>query len=192
MQHDEAAQPRMKTWILVFATAIGLTAILAVAAGWTARPPDQSVDHPEFANMQQSGSDAGPDTALLWIGWSFGALQIVLFTAMLALGARNRRGLRGLSGPLIAASLVYLAIWSALVFTYRGQLNVEDPALFLGFPVATAWMLFGIWPFPLIFTFYYVVGFDRWIATPEDLAELDRTLERLRADPKAPDDESER
>jgi hypothetical protein len=175
----------MKTWILVFAIAIGLTATLVVAVCWTARPPDQSVDHPEFANMQQSGNDAVPDTGLLWVGWSFGALQIALFAAMLALGARSRRGL---SGPLIAASLVYLAIWSALVLTYRGQLNVEDPALFLGFPVATAWMLFAIWPFPLIFTIYYVVGFDRWIATPEDLAELDRTLERLRAEPKAPDD----
>jgi hypothetical protein len=144
------------------------------------------------SDLQQSGVDAEPDAALLWIGWSFGALQIALFAAMLALGARNRRGLRGLRGPLIAASLVYLAIWSALVLTYRSQLNIEDPALFLGFPVATAWMLFAIWPCPLIFTVYYVVGFDRWIATPEDLAELDRTLERLRAEPKAPDDESER
>ena len=178
----------MKTWILVFAIAIGLTAILVVAVGWTARLPDQSVDHPEFASMQQSGSDAVPDTALLWIGWSFGALQIAFFAAMLALGARSRRGLRGLGGPLIAACLVYLAIWSVLVLTYGGQANVEDPALFLGFPAATAWMLFAIWPFPLIFTFYYVVGFDRWIATPEDLAELDRTLERLRAESKAPDD----
>ena len=178
----------MKTWILVFAIAIGLTAVLVVAVSWTARPPDQSVDHPEFAGMQQSGSDAVPDAALLWIGWSFGALQIAFFTAMLALGARNRRGLRGLGGPLIAASLVYLAIWSALVVAYRCQANVEDPALFLGFPAATAWMLFAIWPCPLIFTIYYVVGFDRWIATPEDLAELERTLERLRAEPKTPDD----
>ena len=182
----------MKTWMFVFAIAVGLAATLVVAASWTTRPQSQSIDHPEFADMQQSGSDAEPDTTLLWIGWSFGALQIAFFAALLALGARSRRGLRGFGGPLIAASLTYLAIWSALVFTYRGQLNVEDPALFLGFPVATAWMLFAIWPFPLIFSFYYVVGFDRWIATPEDLAELDRTLERLRAEPKAPDDESER
>jgi len=178
----------MKTWMFVFAIAVGLAATLVVAASWTTRPQIQSIDHPEFADMQQSGSDAEPDTALLWIGWSFGTLQIAFFAAMLALGARSRRGLRGLGGPLIAASLVYLAIWSALVLTYHGQLNAENPALFLGFPVATAWMLFAIWPCPLIFTVYYVVGFDRWIATPEDLAELDRTLKRLRAEPEEPDD----
>jgi hypothetical protein len=182
----------MKTWAFVFAIAVGLAATVVVAVALTERPQVRSTDHPNFAGMQQSGSNAVPETTLLWVGWSFGALQITFFAAMLALGARNRRGLRGLSGPLIAASLVYLAIWSALVLTYRGQLNVEDPALFLGFPVATAWMLFALWPCPLIFTLYYVIGFDRWIATPEDLAELDRTLERLRAESKAPDDESER
>jgi hypothetical protein len=95
--------------------------------------------------------------------------------------------LRGLGAPLIATTLVYLAIWSSLVLAYHGQSNIDDPVLFLGFPAPTAWMLFALWPCPLIFTVYYVVGFDRWIATPEDLAELDRTLERLRAEPKTPD-----
>ena len=180
----------MKTWKLSFAIALALAAVLVAAVYWTAYPQGGSIDHPEFAGMQQSGVAAEPDTALLWIGWGFGALQIAFFAAMLALGARSRRGLRGLGIPLIAASLVYLAIWSALVLAYRSQANAEDPALFLGFPSATAWMLFAIWPCPLIFTFYYVVGFDRWVATPEDLAELDQTLERLRAEPNATDEET--
>ena len=178
----------MKTWKLVFAIALALAAILVAALNWTERPQAPSVDHPEFAGMQQSGVDAEPDAATLWIGWSFGALQIGFFTAMLALGARSRRGLRGLGVPLIAASLVYLAIWSALVLAYRSQGNVEDPVLFLGFPAPTAWMLFALWPCPLIFTFYYVVGFDRWIATPEDLAKLEQTLERLQADAESPNE----
>ena len=97
-----------------------------------------------------------------------------------------------MKGPLIAASVVYLAIWSALVLAYHGQSIADGTALFLGFPAPTAWMLFALWPCPLIFTVYYVVGFDRWIATPEDLAELDRTLDRLRARPEAQDDEMQR
>ncbi len=178
----------MKTWGLVFAIALGLAAILLAATGVPERLQGHSIAHPEFAGMQQSGVDTEPDAGLLWIGWSFGALQIAFFAAMLALGARSRRGLRGLGVPLIAASLVYLAVWSALVLAYRGQANVEDPALFLGFPTPTAWMLFAIWPCPLLFTLYYVVGFDRWIATPEDLAKLDRTLARLRTESETPDE----
>ncbi len=182
----------MKTWRLVFVIALGLAAILVAAANWTAQPQVRPIDHPEFAGMQQSGMDTEPDAGLLWIGWSFGAIQIAFFAAMLALGARSRRGLRGLGIPLIAASLVYLAVWTALVLAYRSQVNAEDPVLFLGFPAATAWMLFALWPCPLLFTLYYVVGFDRWIATPEDLAELDRTLARLRTEPETPDEEIDR
>jgi hypothetical protein len=53
-------------------------------------------------------------------------------------------------------------------------------------------MLFALWPVPLIFTLYYTVGFDRWIATPEDLAELDRTLARLRVESGSTDEENDR
>ena len=182
----------MKTWGLVFVIALGLAAILVAAVNWTERPQGQGVDHPEFAAMQQSGIDAEPDAGLLWIGWSFGALQIAFFAALLALGARSRRGLRGLGAPLIAASLFYLAIWTALVVAYRSYANGGDPVLFLGFPAPTAWMLFALWPCPVIFTLYYVVGFDRWIATPEDLAELERTLARLRTQSESPNEETDR
>jgi hypothetical protein len=182
----------MKTWGLVFAIALSLAAILFATAGIPERVQGHSIAHPQFAGMQQSGVDAEPDVALLWVGWSFGALQIAFFAAMLALGARSRRGLRGLGVPLIAASLIYLAVWSALVLAYRSQVSVEDPVLLLGFPAPTAWMLFALWPCPLIFTVYYVIGFDRWIATPEDLAELDRTLARLRAGSESPDEERDR
>ena len=181
----------MKTWSLVFVIALGLAAILVAVVNWPEQSQGQSVDHPEFVGMQQSGIDAEPDAALLWIGWSFGALQIAFFAALLALGARSRQGLRGLGVPLIAASLFYLAIWTALVVAYRSYANAGDPVLFLGFPAPTAWMLFALWPCPVLFTLYYVVGFDRWIATPEDLAELERTLARLRAQSESPNQETD-
>jgi hypothetical protein len=182
----------MKIWGLVFAIALGIATLLLATTNVPERLQGHSIAHPEFAGMQQSGADAKPDTDLLWIGWSFGALQIALFTAMLALGARSRSGLRGLGLPLTAGLVVHLAIWTALVLTYRTQLNAEDPALFLGFPASTAWMLFALWPCPVIFIFYYVFGFDRWIATPEDLAELERTLARLRDESKSLDEKADR
>jgi hypothetical protein len=192
MQQGKDTNPTMKTWAFAFAIAVGLAATVVVAVALTERPQVRSTDHPEFAGMQQSGSNAVPEISLLWVGWSFGALQITFFAAMLALGARGRRGLRGLKGPLIAASVVYLAIWSALILAYHGQSNADGTSLFLGFPTPTAWMLFALWPFPLTFTVYYVVGFDRWIATPEDLAELERTLDRLRERPETQGDEERR
>jgi hypothetical protein len=180
----------MNAWRFVFAITLGIAALLIGAANWTAPPQTQSAPHPAFAGMQQSGADAAPDNAKLWIGWSFGALQIALFAAVIALGARSRRGLRGLGLPLIATSFIYLAVWSALVLSYRGQASAEVPTFFLGFPAPTAWMLFALWPCPLIFAAFYVFGFDRWIATPEDIAELEQKLESVRTHANEADDTS--
>ena len=53
---------------------------------------------------------------------------------------------------------------------------------FLGFPAPTAWMLFALWPLPVLIAALYTLGFDRWVATPQDLAELEDRLARLRLD----------
>ena len=97
----------MKTWMLVFAIAIGLTATLVVAVGWTARPPDQSVDHPEFANMQQSGNDAGRYCAVIFGGAMSGlggAFLSLSYSPMWAEGMTAGRG-------WIALALVVFASW---------------------------------------------------------------------------------
>ncbi|MCH7728167.1 MAG: hypothetical protein IH991_17070 [Planctomycetes bacterium] len=37
-------------------------------------------------------------------------------------------------------------------------------------------MLFGLWWVPFYFVVLYVVSFDRWIATPEDLEKFERLV----------------
>jgi hypothetical protein len=54
---------------------------------------------------------------------------------------------------------------------------------FLGFPAPTAWMLSAIWPLPALFVAFYALGFDRWVVTPQDLAEIEERLAQLRLDP---------
>jgi hypothetical protein len=46
-------------------------------------------------------------------------------------------------------------------------------------------MLFALWPLPALFAVFYSMGFDRWIATPRDLAEIEERLTRLRLDSEA-------
>jgi hypothetical protein len=117
---------------------------------------------------------------VLWLGWALGLLEIGLFVALLGLGARGRGGLRGLGWPLVVGGFAYAVVWSALVVSYAGYAAGSD-ALVLGFPAPTAWMLFGLWPVPLLFVVLYVAGFDRWVATRDDLAELERRLAEARS-----------
>ena len=37
-------------------------------------------------------------------------------------------------------------------------------------------MLFGLWWVPFYFVVLYVVAFDRWIVTPEDLEKFERLV----------------
>jgi hypothetical protein len=119
---------------------------------------------------------------VLWLGWGLGVLEIAFFIALIALGASNRRGLRGLGLPLLVAGLAYVSVWTALVLAYRAYASNAASVFFLGFPAPTAWMLFALWPLPVLIAALYTLGFDRWVATPQDLAELEDRLARLRLD----------
>ena len=175
----------MKLAGLVFAIVVAIAAVVLILLGVPEVPQGHGTTHLEFASMERGGPGSLRHVDVIWIGWLLGALEIGLFVVLLAFGARSRHGLRGLGWPLVVGGLAYLAVWTALVLAYRAEMSGAAPEFFLGFPAATAWMLFGLWPLPLLFAVYYVFGFDRWVATPEDLAELERRLARRRETPEA-------
>lgn len=170
---------RTGPWKLVFALALAIAAVVLAALGVAEVPHGHGAIHPQFASMESGGPGASRHAEVLWVGWLLGALEIGLFVALLAFGG-GRRTTRGFGVPLLLGGIAYLAVWTALVLAYRAEASGAEPLFFLGFPAATAWMLFGLWPVPLLFAVYYVVGFDRWVATPDDLAELERRLASVR------------
>jgi len=175
----------MKLSSLVFAAALGIAVIVFAVFMLPEPPQSHGVIHPKFASMEHGGAGIDRPATVLWLGWGLGVLEIAFFVALIALGARNRRGLRGLGLPLVGAGLAYVSAWTALVLAYRGYANDAVSVLVLGFPLPTAWMLFAIWPLPVLFVVFYTAGFDRWVATPKDLAELEEQLARLRPDSEA-------
>ena len=48
------------------------------------------------------------------------------------------------------------------------------------FPLPTAIMLYGLWAMPLVFVVLYVVKFDRWIVTEEDMTRFREIVESRR------------
>ena len=160
--------------------AFAMLAFVAIALGVPESPLGHGFTHPEIASMERGGEGYARAEAVLELGWAFGLAQVLFFTGLLALGARSRDGLRGLGPGLLAGGLVYAVIWTALVLTYRTYALSPDPVHFLGFPAPTAIMLFALYAAPGIFMVLYVVGFERWIASPADLAALERRLADLR------------
>lgn len=166
----------------VIVLVVAMAGILALVLGVPEIPGGHGFSHPVLETLERGGAGYARVEGVLALGWLFGLAQILLFVSLMALGARTPRGLRGLGPGLAIGGLAYALVWTALVLAYRAYAQASDPVLFLGFPAPTALLLFGLYLVPLIFLLLYVVGFERWIAAPSDLAELERRLAALRKD----------
>ncbi len=158
--------------------------------GTTARVSRSSgFEHDRFATMRQGGSGAERHATTLWIGWAFVIFQVLFFGGCLAMGMERRKAggasLGPAKQPLIIATLVLAAIFTALVFSYQRYAATDTHPLFLGFPRPTAWVFYAVWPFPAYLMFVYMRIFDRWFFTEEDerkVAELAAAQRRKELD----------
>lgn len=132
------------------------------------------VAHDTYSTMLAGGPGAERHSNILWAGWAFAVLQAVFFVALLAFGMRKK----GESGPalipIVVGGAIFVGIFTMLFFAYRTYMNNADPGLVLALPKPTAWMIYGVWFFPVVFVFIYRYFFSTWYLTDED-------MERFRA-----------
>lgn len=176
---------------LPLALMLVLIGVLALGVLVVARPPAPNqggVPHPEFATMQ-AGGDADRHSDLLLPVWGMGALIVTLFVGLLRLGLGTSAGRGAASRWLWAGWALYLGVWSALVWTYAGDMGRADLVLFGSFPPASAWMLYGLWPAPLLLLILYVVNFDRWVLRGVDAHVVDGPSAASRGRASRPDED---
>lgn len=139
------------------------------------------VDHPVFPSMKHGGSGAERTSRILWLGWAFGVLEVSFFVACLALGTAKGEKVGPYRKPLIAGALVYIGVFTLLVLSYRSYLNEETHVLFLTQVRPTAWMLYGMWLFPLLFAALYTVTFNSWYFSEQDLERFRQIVAEKKA-----------
>ena len=167
---------------LLFVLLLGLFASLVVAYLVEDRPYEDTeagrvyighgVEHPLYETMLVGGDGAARHGAVLWAGLAFGLLQVAFFIALLAFGVRKRGSLGPFKTPLIVGTVIFAAIFIAMFVSYRGYVQSETPEQLFAFPYTTAWMIYGVWGFPLFFMFLYMMYFDRWTFTEEEAARF--------------------
>ena len=138
--------------------------------------------HPDHIEMNQGGDGTRHQQGhTLLLGVTFGVLQIILFVTLLSFGLRAIPQQRI---TLLVGAIIYLGIFLAMVLSYRATIAggvTHPPKLFLGLPVATAWMIYGLGGIPLFFALLYVIRFDRWVLTPEDHQVFRDAVEEARS-----------
>jgi hypothetical protein len=165
---------------LLFAVLAAIAALFLAFAVLPEGPTARAAPHPDYPAMLVGG-DGSHGRAVIALSWAFGALQVALFSVLVAMGAGRRALERGLLKPLVRGSIVYLFAWTFLVAGYRGWLQgTSDPSL-LGLPLPTAMLLFVIWPLPVFYVYLYVRHFKRFVFDEEDAAHLERLASEHRS-----------
>ena len=167
--------------------AVVLSAGLLLLAAWLGEADvERSRLHPAVSGMMHGGESAARTGPVLWIGAAFGLVQIGFFGLCFALGVRGQQGLGPARRPLLIGMVGFAGVWLALVGSYLGY--AADPLgtpRWLGFPLPTAILLFGFWPFPVVFVGIYLRYFDRVVLDPNRLARFRERLAELRSQDRA-------
>jgi hypothetical protein len=106
----------------------------------------------------------------LWVWFGMGVWLIITLALSLGFGHASRAGF--LRNALLVVFLGFCGLLGMIVLGH-------DPAsetLILGFPVGTAVLVYGIWPFGMIGAVLYALVYDRWV-TPAD--KLDHFLRQF-------------
>jgi len=143
--------------------------------------------HASIREMLVGGDGAKRHESLTVPGWCFLVLQMVFLGAGLCLGMRrNGTDDTGARDPvrawLVGGIVLSLVIVTLLFTSYRSFLvgvdeGVDSPALFLGFPVASAWLVYGIWLFPIVYVLIFAKSFRTWYYPDESREKFERLLE---------------
>lgn len=170
----------MKLAWTLFALLLALCAVVIYLLLLPEPPGAGATVHPLYETMQRSGDAATRSAPVLAAGWILGLLEIAFFVALLALGARHHEELGAIRTSLLVGLGLFAGVFSAMVVAYRGYVGEAQPELVLAFPRPSTWMLYGLWPVPLYFLLLYVLRFDRWILSRQQLDAFHRIVARRR------------
>ena len=168
----------MKLPLMLFGVLLAMCVTIGIVLATDEPNNAHGFAHSTFeSSMQQGGSGAERHGQIRWLGLAYGTLQIVFFVSCLVLGVRdsNKR-----KSAFLLAGFVFLATFCLMVVADYFYVRDEFPTLVLGFPLPTAIMLYGLSGAPLIFLLFYVVNFDRWILSPEELKRFEELLQEKR------------
>ena len=133
--------------------------------------------HQTVDGMRQVGDIRQQSDPVFGVGYLLGVLIYLVISALVYIGVPPAKRDRKLGLAHAAATLLVLGVWSLLMHLFRQYLLSGDPMVVVAFPLPTLVMLLGVWTAPMSFSLIYILGFRRWIFTPEDEETFRRLME---------------
>lgn len=135
-----------------------------------------------YQSMLVSGTSVASHPILKWMALFFGIGILIVFSFIMFLGFRKggRKLNPQLKQSLLAGMGLYIACFIIMTIVYWQYHDGTNLEYFMGVPSPTAWMLFGLGLAPLYFTTIYIIKFNDWVISPEELDEFHDIVRKRR------------
>ncbi|MGI9249727.1 MAG: hypothetical protein ACR2PR_00780 [Pseudohongiellaceae bacterium] len=158
---------RVLVGILFACSSVMLAILVAI---FLAEPAVNAVGlpHPEIAGMRIGGDGAARLAAIGPLAFVFHCLILVLVAVFVALGVRERHRdglfLFSVLGTFLLQLFVCWQMWAS----HQQFMETGETIYVMGFPLTTAWMVYGVWASALPLAVLYCWGFKRYVYSAED------------------------
>lgn len=136
--------------------------------------------HPTLKTMSHSGESVVSLPHSKWFSYLFGLFSIGIFVFCLFFSYFKKGKLGKVKPWLIYGSIGYFIVFSLMIFAYWNFIETGSSNYFGGYPAPTAWMLYGVWFYPVFFAVIYYVKFDDWVLKPEELNDFQELVKENR------------
>ncbi|MHC4994282.1 MAG: hypothetical protein ACYTGQ_04425 [Planctomycetota bacterium] len=156
-------------------TLLLLLALLWGALGWAvvaewpsyADGAPMTRPHEDHPAMSVGAGITTRDEALWWPGLFLGLSVVLLLVYCIGWGVGFGGSDRRFSVGLALGGVLFGGVFIGMMRAWTGYL-AGDAATLGSFPAAAGWVVYGVWLAPVVFIGLYVIGFHRWVYTPED------------------------
>jgi len=166
---------------VIFATVLLMAGILVAICLAEPVANGAGLAHPQFNGMRVGGDGAARLEHIGSLAFAFQALLLLLIVCLSALGVAEQRRSTELWAYMGGTLLFSLFIWWQMYSGHQAFLETGVTSYFMGFPVATAWQVYGTWLAAIPLIILYSVGFRKFIFTDEDEQKYQQLLESIAA-----------
>ncbi len=170
---------RSKLIVVIFAIVVSMAAILVAICLAESVPNGAGMAHPEFSGMQAGGDGAARLEHIGGLAFAFQSLLLLLIVCLSALGVSEEKRSPQLWAYLGGTLLFSLFVWWQMYSGHQAYLATGATNYFMGFPVATAWQVYGTWLGAIPLILIYTLGFRKFIFTVEDEQRYEQLLAEL-------------
>ena len=162
----------MRPFYFLFLVCVLFSAVVLAAELLPTVEMATGVDHPKFPGMKVSVSTVAESPVVKWLSYAYGLGIIAIFGGFLWIGNVKNGKTTRMGLAVLIMIIVYTIAYSFMVVTHWSY-SANSENHFFGFlPVPTAWMIWGMWFLPLIYTVIYVYKFNQWVISPEEEEEI--------------------